>query len=188
MGVTRVKVPEEKEKPKEKKVKPVKIEKPKELKLVVRVAGTDLDGEKPLIRALKKIKGISHAMSKAICIASGFDPNIKLGSLTEKDIEKLEEVIKDPVKFGVPPALVNRRKDRATGKDLHLVGTDLDIQRKFDIQRLMDIKSYRGIRHMYGLPVRGQRTRSSFRKGRVVGVMRKVIRLQMKKEEEEKKK
>lgn len=183
MGVTRVRAPEEKEKPKEKKVKPVRIEKPKELKLVVRVAGTDLDGEKKLINALKKIKGISHAMSKAICTVSGFDPNTKLGSLSETDLAKLEEIIKDPIKFGVPPYLVNRRKDPETGKDLHLVSSDLDIAKKFDIKKMIDIKSYKGVRHMYGLPVRGQRTRSSFRKGRVVGVMRKTIKLQTKKEE-----
>jgi len=184
MGVTRVKAIEEKEKPEEKKVKPVRVE--KELKLVVRVAGTDLDGEKSLIRALKKIKGISHAMGKAICTVSSFDPKAKLGSLGEKDIGKLEEIIKDPVKFGVPVSLVDRRKDLETGKDLHLTGVDLDVQRKFDIKKMIDMKTYKGVRHMYGLPVRGQRTRSSFRKGRVVGVVKKTIKLQMKKEEEKK--
>lgn len=186
MGVTKVRAAEEKEKSKEKKVKPVRIEKPKELKLVIRVVGTDLDGEKKIIRALKKIKGISHTMGKAICTASGFDPNAKLGSLSEIDIVKLEEIIKDPAKFGIPSYLVNRRRDLETGKDLHLASSDLDIAKKFDIKRMIDIKSYKGVRHMYGLPVRGQRTRSSFRKGRVVGVMKKIIKLQMKKEEEKK--
>lgn len=177
MGVTRVKVPEEKEeKKKEEKKLKLKVEKPKELKVVVRVAGTDLDGEKPLIHSITKIKGISYSMAKAICNASGFDPKIKLGALSEKDIEKLEEVIKDPAKFGVPTYLFNRRKDLESGKDLHLVGTDLDIAKKFDIQRLINLKTYKGIRHMYGLPVRGQRTRSSFRKGRTVGVMRKAAK------------
>lgn len=187
MGVTRVRAPEEKEKTKEKEVKSAKAERQKELKLVVRIAGTDLDGEKPLVRALKKIQGISHAMSKAVCLVSGFDPNVKLGSLGEKDIEKLEEVIKDPVKFGIPISMINRRKDATTGKDLHLTGVDLDVQRRFDIKKMIDMKTYKGVRHMYGLPVRGQRTRSSFRKGKVVGVMRKTIKLQMKKEEEKKK-
>jgi len=195
MGTTKVRAVEEKaEKPKEKKVaKPTKIVKPeeKELRAIVRVAGTDLDGEKPLLRALKGVKGISHSMSKAICDASGFDPNVKLGSLTEKDIGKLEEIIKDPVKFGIPAWMVNRRKDVATGQDLHLTGSDLDVARKFDVQKMVDLKTWKGFRHMLGQPVRGQRTRSSFRGGRIVGVVRKAVRMQLekeKKEEKEKKK
>ena len=61
----------------------------------------------------------------------------------------------------------------------------LETAKKFDIQRMVDLKTYKGIRHMLGLPVRGQRTRSSFRKGRVVGVVRKAVKLAMKKAEEE---
>jgi small subunit ribosomal protein S13 len=189
MGTTKVRAPEEKEgKPKEKKVvKPAKAVKPaeKELRAIVRVANTDLDGEKPLLRALKGVKGISHSMSKAICNASGFGPNAKLGSLTDKDIEKLEEIIKNPAKFGIPVWMINRRKDIETGQDLHLTGADLDVARKFDIQKMVDLKTWKGFRHMLGQPVRGQRTRSSFRGGRIVGVVRKAVRMQLEKEKKE---
>jgi small subunit ribosomal protein S13 len=186
MGVTRVKAPEEE---KDKKPKPKKVEKkvkPKEITALVRIAGTNLDGEKPLVQALMGIKGISHTMSRALCTAAGFDPKVKLGSLDDKEKEKLEEVIKDPLKFGIPSSLVNRKKDMDTGKDLHLTGADLDIKKKFDVQKTIDMKSYKGVRHMYGLPVRGQRTRSSFRKGREVGVMRKAVKLQMREKEKKK--
>lgn len=185
--MTKVKPPEEKKKEEKKVVKPVKIEKPKEIKAIVRVFGTDLDGEKPLIRALKGIKGISHAMSKAVCFASGFDPKTKLGSLSETDIKKIEEIIKNPTNYGIPSYLLNRRKDIETGKDVHLAGADLEVVRKFDIQREINIGSYRGVRHMLGLPVRGQRTRSSFRKGRAVGVVRKAVKIVTEKERGEKK-
>jgi small subunit ribosomal protein S13 len=199
MGVTKVRSLEEKEEKKkykkeEKKVaKPAKVEMPKEKELreIVRVAGTALDGEKPLLRALKGVKGISHSMGKAICNVSGFGPDVKLGSLTEKDIAKLEEIIKDPVRFGIPTWMINRRRDVDTGKDLHLTGDDLDVARKFDIRKMVDTKTWKGFRHMLGQPVRGQRTRSSFRGGRIVGVVRKAVRMQFekdKKEEKEKKK
>lgn len=78
-----------------------------------------------------------------------------------------------------------------TGQDLHLTGADLDVARKFDIQKMVDLKTWKGFRHMLGQPVRGQRTRSSFRGGRIVGVVRKAVRMQLekdKKEEKEKKK
>jgi len=190
MGSTKIKPTEEKEGKKEEKkpVKPVKVERLKEeARAIVRVAATDLDGEKPLIHALKGIKGISQVISNAICVVSGIDPSAKLGSLKEADIQKLEEIIKDPIKFGVPVWAVNRRKDFATGGDMHLTGPDLDMMTKFDVQRMVDMKSYKGVRHMLGLPVRGQRTRSSFRGGKVVGVIRKTVRMQMEKEGEKKK-
>lgn len=190
MGVTRVKAPEEKKEPKkkEKKVAKAPVKKARELRIIVRVAGTDLDGEKPLIHALKRIKGISHTMSKAICIAAEMNPDKKLGSLSESDIEKVEQVIKDPMKFGVPAWILNRRKDIETGKDLHPTSSDLEVAQKFDIKRMIEKRSYKGVRHMLGLPVRGQRTRSSFRRGRTVGVVRKAVKIAMAKKGTKKKK
>ena len=187
MGVTKVK----EEKKEEKKPKPVKVEKKEKLRELVRVANTDLDANKSLHIALTGVKGISHTLSRAICNVAGFDIKTKLSSLSEKDIEKIEEIINDPLKFGIPSYIVNRRKDIDTGKDLHLTGADLDIARKFDVKKMIDLKTWKGFRHMFGQPVRGQRTRSHFReKGRIVGVMRKAVRQQMQKagaEEKEKK-
>lgn len=191
MGVTKLK--DKAGKPEEKKpeVKP-RADKLKEIRTIVRVADTDLEGERPLIFAIQGIRGIGYSISKAICKLANLKPRQKLGSLSHDDIENIESVIKDPLKFGIPLFLINRRRDIETGKDLHLTGSDLDISRKFDIQRYINLKTYRGWRHMLGQPVRGQRTRSSFReKGRVVGVMSKEIKLQMKKpaaEEEKAKK
>lgn len=143
--------------------------------LIIRVAGTDLDGEKPVGRALRKIKGISVTTSKAICYAAKINPLTKLGSLSESEISNLENVIKNPVNFDVPTFLVNRKKDLATGVDMHLTSSDLDIARRFDVQRYIDLRTYRGWRHMLGQPVRGQRTRSTFRvTGMAVGVMKKA--------------
>ncbi|MBI1978554.1 MAG: 30S ribosomal protein S13 [Candidatus Aenigmarchaeota archaeon] len=142
---------------------------------IIRVAGTDLDGGKPVVRALRKIRGIGVAASMAICLASKLAPNRKLGDLTESEIGTLESAIKNPINFGIPPFLVNRRKDRETGLDMHLTSSDLDIAKKFDIQRYINLKTYKGWRHMLGQPVRGQRTRSTFRvTGRTVGVLKKV--------------
>ncbi|MEM5852850.1 MAG: 30S ribosomal protein S13 [Candidatus Aenigmatarchaeota archaeon] len=180
MGVTRVKVESEVEKPKKEKIEKRPLPK-KEVKLIVRVANTDLNGEKPLRNALLGIKGISHAMSKAVCVAAGFDPNRKLGSLSEEEVAKLEEVIKNPIKFGIPSWLLNRRRDPETGLDYHLTGTDLEMTRKLDIQKMIELKSYKGVRHMYGLPVRGQRTRSSFRKGKTVGVVKRSVKVSQEK-------
>ncbi len=79
--------------------------------------------------------------------------------------ERIEEV--------VPQWMFNRRKDTFTGKNFHLIGTEIDMARKEDIDLLRKIRAYRGIRHEKGKKVRGQRTRSTGRKGVTVGVIRR---------------
>jgi small subunit ribosomal protein S13 len=147
-------------------------------RIIVRVLGTDVDGEKGVAQAILKIKGVGHSFANAICKVAKIDPVKKIGSFTESEIHELEEVIKDPIKHGVPVWVVNRRRDIETGADMHVSSSDVIVTKKFDVQRMIDKRSYKGTRHMLGLPVRGQRTRSSFRKGRTVGVVRKSARIQ----------
>lgn len=147
------------------------------MRVIVRVLGTDLDGEKAVAHAILRIKGVSYSFANALCKAAKIDPHKKLGSFVESEIAELEKAIKEPSDLGVPAWIENRRKDIESGKDLHVSGTDVDVAKKFDIQRMVDKKTYKGVRHMLGLPVRGQRTRSSFRHGRAVGVVRKAVRL-----------
>lgn len=180
-----MKKPEEEKK--EEKKKPEKVRKKEsEKKSIVRLMGTDIDGEKKLRNALREIKGIGHSMSKAICVVSGIDPERKLASLSDKELQKLESIIKNPLGYGIPSWLVNRRRDPETGEDYHLTGLDLKMKQEFDIKKMIELKTYKGFRHMYGLPVRGQRTRSHFRKGRTVGVVKKSVRIAQQKSKEKK--
>ena len=133
---------------------------------IVRLCGKDLPGRKSLVHALLQIKGVSFAFAKAVVHAAGLQPRRKLGELSEEELKLLEGVLENPTKHGIPSWLLNRRKDYATGKDLHLLGDEVEITRKFDIQRAIEIKSWRGIRHMQGLPVRGRRLRGTFRRQR----------------------
>jgi small subunit ribosomal protein S13 len=139
-------------------------------KQIVRFAGTDLDGRLAVVRALRKIKGISFMLASAACSAANIDPSIPIGKLDDQSLNKLEDVIKN---LRIPEWMANRRKDPETGQTQHLIGTALDMKRKEDIAFLKKIRCYRGIRHELGLPVRGQRTRTSFRTKRVVGVRKK---------------
>jgi small subunit ribosomal protein S13 len=98
--------------------------------------------------------------------------DVKLGSLNEKEIEKIEDAIKNIDKY-VPGWMVNHQKEPNSGKNVHFTGPDLDMANREDITEQQKTKSYRGIRHSLGLPVRGQRTRTSFRHGPAIGVSRK---------------
>ncbi len=153
---------------------------PKEdVKLIVRVGNNDLDGKKSIPRALLKIKGLGIRSARNLAITfekeAGISSDEKLGKLTEEQIKQLEEIMLNPVKNGIPEWSLNRQKDFTTGENKHLVMSDLDFALRNDFQRLNEIKSYRGLRHVWGQPVRGQKTKSTHR-GRgnaVVGVVKK---------------
>jgi len=133
---------------------------------VVRILSEDIEGGMKIYAGLTKIKGISWSLSNAACRAMGIDKNRKIGSLSQEEIKKISEFLKKPK---IPTFLLNRNLDFETGEDMHKVGTDLELQTEFDIKRLKKIKSYRGVRHSAGLPTRGQRTKSNFRKNRRKG-------------------
>lgn len=130
---------------------------------LVRIAGTDIKSTDKIYKGLTEIKGISWSFSNAICRILNINKNKKVGELTEEEIKKIENFLKSPE---VPSFLKNRKKDREEGIDKHLIGTDLDLKVEFDIKRMKKIKSYKGMRHSLGQPVRGQRTKSHFRKNK----------------------
>ena len=147
------------------------LKKPEEFEKIIRIVQTDIPGNKHLFVGLTRINGVSWSLANAVCIKLGLDKKRKISSLNQEEIRKIEEFIRKP---SLPEFLLNRRKDLETGENMHLIGSDLDLRKEFDIKRLKKIKSYKGLRHSLGQPVRGQRTRGHFRqKGRSVGVMKK---------------
>lgn len=139
---------------------------------IVRVCETNVDGTKKIRQALLKVKGVGYAVANAAPKMSGFG-NVRIGSLTDEQIEKIEDVIKNPVNYGFPAHMVNRARETFTGESHHLVESELTLAVKTDIDFMKKIRCYKGVRHEIGQPVRGQRTRSSFRTGIQVGVTRK---------------
>ncbi len=140
---------------------------------IIRIAGTDIDGSLKTSYGLAEIKGIGVNTAYAICRRLGIDPEMRIGYLTDEEIKRIEDAIANPIGYGLPSWIVNRRKDYITGKDMHLIGSELIFYVKQDIEREKKIKSWRGIRHMFGLKVRGQRTRTTGRLGLTVGVRKK---------------
>ena len=142
----------------------------REFRHILRITGTDIDGTLKVLYGITKIMGVNLNLANAILKKTGINPDKRAGFLTKAEVEKIEQIIKDPAKFGLPSWLLNRRKDLETGKDLHLIRADLDLRTKTDIKQMKEIKSWRGYRHAHGLKVRGQRTRTTGRKGKAVGV------------------
>jgi small subunit ribosomal protein S13 len=146
-----------------------------EYRHILRIMGTDVEGTLKSIYALTKIKGVSLSLANAVLKKAGVNPDLRVGLLTETDIGKIEEIIKDPTKYGLPHWLYNKRKDADTGKDNHLISADLVLRTKVDIDQAKEIRSWRGYRHAYGLKVRGQHTKTTGRAGKALGVKKKTL-------------
>jgi small subunit ribosomal protein S13 len=149
-----------------------------EFQYVIRIAGTDIDGTQPVANALSNIKGVGIRLAKIIIERAGIESGTRIGFLSDTKINKIKDVLEKPEKYGILPWLLNHRKDRDTGTNRHLIGSDLIFQVKNDIDQMKIIHSWRGYRHSYGLKVRGQRTRTTSRKGKSVGVKKKRARRQ----------
>ena len=108
---------------------------------MARIAGVDLPKDKKIRIGLTYIYGIGPASAKKILAEAGVDENTKSANLTESDIVKIRSIL---------------------DRDFTVEG-DLRRETTMHIKRLMDIGSYRGLRHRKGLPVRGQRTKTNAR-------------------------
>jgi small subunit ribosomal protein S13 len=108
---------------------------------MVRIAGVDLPNKKRVVVGLTYIYGIGASSAEEILAETGVDPGTRVHGLSDEDVNKLRRVIES--RFKVEGAL----------------RTEVSM----NIKRLMDIGSYRGVRHRKGLPVRGQRTHTNAR-------------------------
>jgi len=108
---------------------------------MARIAGVDIPRNKQIWVSLQYIYGIGPTLSRRILAQTGINAEVKAGDLTEEEVNRLRELI-----------------DRE-----HKVEGELRKEVTFNIKRLIDIGSYRGIRHRHNLPARGQRTRTNAR-------------------------
>jgi small subunit ribosomal protein S13 len=145
-----------------------------EIRHIVRIADSDLDGRRSVQYALTGIRGISRRVAKIISINSGLDPISTIGYLNDADIDKLKSSV-DNISTLLPTWMMNKQNDIMTGEDRQILGTDVMLSRNEDINLMKKVRSYKGLRHDRGLRVRGQRTRSTGRRGRTVGVTRAAI-------------
>ncbi len=146
-----------------------------EFRHIVRILGSDSPGTLKTSYAVKQVRGINMSLSNAVIKKAGVNPDLRVGFITDSDIAKIEDVIRDPAKYGIPGWLFNRRKDSETGKDVHLLSADLIFKVKTDIDQAREIRSWRGYRHAYSLKVRGQRTKTTGRAGKALGVKKKTL-------------
>jgi len=141
-----------------------------EYRHIVRIVGNDIPGERKTLVGLTQIKGIGYNFATAILDTLKINTNSNIGNLTDSNVQAIEKLILNPVEGNFPTWFLNRQRDIETGTNLHLLTSDIPFTLRNDIERERITASWRGYRHLSGLKVRGQRTRTSGRKGGAVGV------------------
>jgi small subunit ribosomal protein S13 len=146
-----------------------------DFRYLVRVKGKDLDGRKKAVAALADLKGVGYNFAQAVVSGAGIDPKMRFGQLSDSQVKDIERVLADTSSLNVPQWAFNRKRDPESGETKQLIGSDLDLAAKADVDRERNIQSWRGVRHGLGLKVRGQRTRTTGRKGKTVGVRKATL-------------
>uniref|UniRef100_A0A0E0KK45 40S ribosomal protein S18 n=1 Tax=Oryza punctata TaxID=4537 RepID=A0A0E0KK45_ORYPU len=153
---------------------------------ILRLLNTNVDGKQKIMFALTSIKGIGRRFSNIACKKADIDMNKRqeplspplfvrswAGELSPEELERLMTVVANPRQFKVPDWFLNRKKDYKDGRFSQVVSNALDMKLRDDLERLKKIRNHRGLRHYWGLRVRGQHTKTTGRRGKTVGVSKK---------------
>ena len=146
---------------------------PEHFQHIVRLLNTNVDGSRKVAFAFRMVKGIGIRFALLCCKKANIDSHRRAGSLTNEEIERLSDVFADPLKYKIPSWFLNRQRDPKTGKTEHVTSNVVDIKLREDKERLKKIRCNRGVRHAYGLRVRGQHTCTTGRGNKTMGVARK---------------
>ncbi|KAF5255047.1 hypothetical protein FANTH_262 [Fusarium anthophilum] len=141
--------------------------------VILRLLNTNVDGKQKVMYALTKIKGVGRRYSNLVCKKADVDLNKRAGELTSEELERIVTILQNPTQYKIPTWFINRQRDIVDGKDSHILANGVDSKLREDLERLKKIRAHRGLRHYWGLRVRGQHTKTTGRRGRTVGVSKK---------------
>jgi small subunit ribosomal protein S18e len=159
---------------------------------IIRLLNTNIDGKRKIQYAMMAIKGIGARYSNLVLKKADIDLNkryvflfhftnsqitssntLSAGELTNDELERVVTIMQNPRQYKIPDWFLNRQKDIKDGKYSQVIANGLDNKFREDLERLKKIRAHRGLRHYWGIRVRGQHTKTTGRKGRVMGVAKK---------------
>ncbi|KAG6813653.1 ribosomal 40S subunit protein S18B [Tricholoma furcatifolium] len=140
---------------------------------ILRLLNTNVDGKRKIMYALTEIKGVGRRYANLVCKKADVDLGKRAGELNSDELERLVTIIQNPTQFKIPTWFLNRQKDIVDGKNSQILSNNVDSKLRDDLERLKKIRAHRGLRHYWGLRVRGQHTKTTGRRGKTVGVSKK---------------
>jgi len=140
---------------------------------ILRVMNTNLEGKRNTMFAITAIKGVGRRFANIALKKADIDMSKRAGELSEEEVERIITIISNPRQYKIPDWFLNRQKDIKDGKTSQVLSNFLDNKLREDLERLKKIRAHRGLRHYWGVRVRGQHTKTTGRRGRTVGVSKK---------------
>merc|ERR1712105_29939 len=140
---------------------------------ILRVLNTNIDGKTSIMFALTLVKGIGRRYANLCLKKADIALSRRAGGLNEEEVEKLITIMQNPRQYKIPDWFLNRQRDIKDGKTTQVMANILDNKLREDLERLKKIRAHRGLRHYWGLRVRGQHTKTTGHKGKTVGVSKK---------------
>jgi len=123
--------------------------------------------------ALTSIKGVGRRFANIVCKKADIDLTKRAGELNDSEVNAIITILANPRQYKIPNWFLNRQRDIIDGKYSQVTSNNLDSKLREDLERLKKIRAHRGLRHYWGLRVRGQHTKTTGRRGRTVGVSKK---------------
>lgn len=144
----------------------------------MRLLNTNVDGKRKVMYALTEIKGVGRRYANIVCKKADVDLNKRCvgtlacyqtysyvppraGELNSDELERLVTIIQNPTQFKIPVWFLNRQRDIVDGKTSQILSNSVDSKLRDDLERLKKIRAHRGLRHFWGLRVRGQHTKTT---------------------------
>ncbi|XP_076887598.1 small ribosomal subunit protein uS13z/uS13y/uS13x-like [Bidens hawaiensis] len=120
--------------------------------------------------AMTSVKGTGHCFANIVCKKADVDMNKRAGELSSAEIDNVMTIVANLRQFKIPDWFLSRKKDYKDGKYSQMTSNALDMKLKDDLERLKKIRNHRGLGHYWGLRVCGQHTKTTSRRGKIVGV------------------
>lgn len=137
---------------------------------IIRLLNTNIDGKQKVMYALTSIKGVGRRYSNLVCKKADVDITKRAGELSNDELERLVTIIQNPTQYKIPNWFLNRQKDIKDGTYSQVLANGLDNKQREDVETLKKIRCHRGLRHYWQIRVRGQHTKTTGRRGKIVGV------------------
>merc|ERR1719242_794734 len=146
---------------------------PEKFQHILRVLNTNIDGKRKIMFAMTAIRGVGRRYSNVVLKKADIDLSKRAGELSDEEVERIITIMANPRQYKIPDWFLNRQKDIKDGKFSQIMSNGLDNKLREDLERMKKIRAHRGLRHFWGLRVRGQHTKTTGRRGRTVGVSKK---------------
>lgn len=109
----------------------------------------------------KRLMLISTSGEYGLCLSRVYLTGSRAGELNSDELERIVTIIQNPTQFKIPTWFLNRQKDIVDGKNSQILSNGVDSKLRDDLERLKKIRAHRGLRHYWGLRVRGQHTKTT---------------------------